>query len=373
MNLKSITLKVEQILLDPNNPRFVKNQQTLVPEKRYHEEEVQSETLRKMSEEGFDINDIKDSMKKNGFLAVDNIFVKKVAKDNLYYCVEGNRRMTAIKQIIIENNKGQVSIDEDKLLTLKKIEVLDVSSLNQNEIDTVLGLRHIGGIKPWEPLPSAFNLYKKYMEYYCEDVGVENTPDNFAYFPKYARNVSEAFSTKMTNVRDNSRAYRTFFQIENECINRGLEFDQRKFSIIVEVAGNPALRNYYELDENSATFSEHGLENFIEHVVGDGPDKEPIILQATAGEENMRDFGYILNHGNESDEIKVTHEEKKPHEIKSDIIARKQQRDLLHSLKEVTEILNKLKLGDIKELSDSEKGYINSCEEVLAKLKRVSN
>ena len=59
--------------------------------------------------------------------------------------------------------------------------------------------------------------------------------------------------------------------------------------------------------------------------------------------------------------------------VKADIIARKQQRDLLDSLKEVAKILQALQLGEIHELSESEKDYVTVCEEVLDKLKRAGD
>ena len=69
-NHTKINLSIDDLILDPNNPRFSKNEQDIIQdEDRYADEEVQQETLRKMtSDNEFDISSLEKSIKKNGFL-----------------------------------------------------------------------------------------------------------------------------------------------------------------------------------------------------------------------------------------------------------------------------------------------------------------
>ena len=85
MALPKITLSIDQLIRDPNNPRFSKNESDIIHDQnRYEDDDIQDETLRKMiSENEFDISGLEKSMKENGFISVvQPILVKKI-KDRL--------------------------------------------------------------------------------------------------------------------------------------------------------------------------------------------------------------------------------------------------------------------------------------------------
>ena len=70
MALPKINLSVDQLILDPNNPRFSKNEQDIIQdENRYEDDDIQQDTLRKMtSDNEFDIASLEKSIKENGFI-----------------------------------------------------------------------------------------------------------------------------------------------------------------------------------------------------------------------------------------------------------------------------------------------------------------
>ena len=77
--LTPIQLDLNQLLLDPNNPRFSELGEELKPilETRFAEEKVQTSTKEKMKSSIFDVSELKDTIKTVGFLPMDRIVVRK--------------------------------------------------------------------------------------------------------------------------------------------------------------------------------------------------------------------------------------------------------------------------------------------------------
>ena len=154
-NHTKINLSIDDLILDPNNPRFSKNEQDIIQdEDRYADEEVQQETLRKMtSDNEFDISSLEKSIKKNGFVSiVQPILVRKI-KDK-YLAIEGNRRTSALKELRRKHEAGKASdqLDDYVLNSLDSIEVVDCTDSSKEDIDMLLGMIHVGGTKDWELL-----------------------------------------------------------------------------------------------------------------------------------------------------------------------------------------------------------------------------
>src|SRR5713226_8220598 len=77
--LKPVQVKLENLLLDPNNPRFAELGQKLdaVPEPRFAEPKVQQQTYERMKTPRFDVSELRDTIKNLGFLPMDRIVVRK--------------------------------------------------------------------------------------------------------------------------------------------------------------------------------------------------------------------------------------------------------------------------------------------------------
>ena len=70
----------------------------------------------------FQVNEIKESIRANGYVPVDYIFVRKhTGKNDRYIVLEGNRRITAILELLREEN-----LDERLRESLKEIEVMEL-------------------------------------------------------------------------------------------------------------------------------------------------------------------------------------------------------------------------------------------------------
>lgn len=371
LNLKRVTVDINDLVLDPNNPRFSKHVNELTPDNRIEDKDVQAETLKKMAE-NFDVDELEKSIRSKGFTPVDNIFVKKL--DGKYLVIEGNRRITAIKMLLLKNAEARRASDAvpaEIITTLNKIDCYDLGDNDDDEIDFILGLRHHGSIKQWSFLPASFNIYKRYMKDLCEEKACDFTEENFEYKVGVAKKIADLYSLKPGDVRDKLRTYRAYLQLI--ALKPTADHDH-KFSIIGDAIKNTTLRKHFEFDEISCTFSEEGAEKFLDLVYGDA-EREPVIIGAAAGEGNLRDLAYVIEHGNLEEDVqhRIYELREDPANVKADIRSKLNERTLLAALKTARAELEKIRLGSIQSLAEAEKDELEELQKILDKLKRLVN
>jgi len=131
--LKKITVKPAQLILDPNNPRFMTHKDDVVDEENLLDPDQSSRTKDKIFPNGvkgkdpYKIQQLVNSIQINGWLPVDYIFVRRYQPNSKYYVVlEGNRRVTAIREIL-DNKEAKPSVKAE-LETIDVMEVLDNGS-----------------------------------------------------------------------------------------------------------------------------------------------------------------------------------------------------------------------------------------------------
>lgn len=122
-------VSLDDLLLDPNNPRFSELGEELnsVAESRFAEPKVQANTFEKMRNERFDVSELRDTIKTLGFLPMDRIVVRpwKGQSDNpKYVVIEGNRRVTALRWLIQLHENGKETFSHDRLKNLQELECL---------------------------------------------------------------------------------------------------------------------------------------------------------------------------------------------------------------------------------------------------------
>ena len=97
--LTPLKVKLDQLLLDPNNPRFAELGEKIdqVPENRFAEDKVQKAAFDKMKTPKFNVTELRDTIKELGFLPMDRIVVRLWRgsdEPKQYVVIEGNRRVT---------------------------------------------------------------------------------------------------------------------------------------------------------------------------------------------------------------------------------------------------------------------------------------
>ncbi len=154
-------IRLDNLLLDKKNPRI---HQTI-------SDDITQLNLAEFIYKNFGINDLKDSILKNGYFPVEPMVVIPTNDGtDKYIVVEGNRRLTTIKILCEEEYRNKaVSLGRrddfkasDELIDkLKKIPC--VIAENRDSVNAYLGVRHLGGVIRWEPLAQSKYVYNQIL------------------------------------------------------------------------------------------------------------------------------------------------------------------------------------------------------------------
>jgi len=191
VRLSRISVALDHLFLDPNNPRFAKSlnlPETVADqdiasvqpklEKLFvneRESDAGSDDDESETEEGaIRIGDLIRSMQEIGFVPIDRIVVRQISQfPGDYVVIEGNRRVRSAKYLATLNI-GQADPEARKrhgevVQTVVKLDVLllDTEGLTarqmHDQIGVILGLRHFGQVLPWGVLAKAVNIYHEYV------------------------------------------------------------------------------------------------------------------------------------------------------------------------------------------------------------------
>lgn len=170
--LQSRVIPVDQILLDPNNPRLLALDPTAqrVPDNRVSEPRVQEYVLAQMMERALAVRPLKRSIRQVGFLKMDKIVVRPLDSGR-YVVVEGNRRVAAIKALLRDHDTGRDTLPDELLEQLHQLEVLVLTTAAEEASKDqwlLQGLRHISGVKAWGPYQRA-----KALETLVQEMGYD--------------------------------------------------------------------------------------------------------------------------------------------------------------------------------------------------------
>ena len=152
---KSMYLRVDQLLLDTENPRFGSKNKV----------QTQEDIALKL-EMGFDIITVAESIARNGFFANEPLIVIGNPESEKYTVIEGNRRFTALLALTNDEIRSHM-FQLDRLNELAansafgKEDLVPVTLVDNRElIAPILGFRHISGIMEWQPLAQAIFIAK---------------------------------------------------------------------------------------------------------------------------------------------------------------------------------------------------------------------
>lgn len=372
--LKEQDIAIDDLLLDPNNPRFSKHVDDITPTDKIADEKVQATAYAQMnhSNNRFEIDELVEAILTDGFIHVDKLFVKKIGSK--YLVIEGNRRITAIKKILAERSEN---LDPDIKAQIIKIPCIVVDGSDpdvDNTIRKILGLRHHGSILPWKPLPAAFNLYQEYMMECCsKNPAKAKDPKNFVYRPEVAKKVAAMFSVKWNDVKKRVKLYRVYLQLVDLVRTDPSVINSDSFSMLEETLDKETLRKFFEYDDKTSTFSEDGVEKILDIYFG-LRGKDPVVTEASAGSSNVRDFSYVVSEGTEEDVRRIVIDREKAGIVRSEVETKRSKRTLQSALELILTELNKINLGEIGDdgFAPNETEFIAQIDKKLNKLKRAA-
>lgn len=274
-------IELDDLMLDPNNPRFVRK---FGSAKHFSDDSIEGcqnnvlrlftrgkgtteleesdneESLTIDSGDFFDIEDLWNSMSNIGFVPIDRIVARRLIDSDKYLVIEGNRRIATVKQLLkkdsTETNPNR-KLNQRVVESLKAIEalILTTEGMSQEEVDhqvaVILGLRHYGSVLEWSPLPKAYNMWREYM-------GLAPIMDDFRFENPRANRVASRLSVKPTDVRKACMTYIVYRQLSDTF--PGVK--PHHYSLIAAAVTRKSLTNsagYFTIDSFSFKMDEPSL------------------------------------------------------------------------------------------------------------------
>jgi AAA15 family ATPase/GTPase len=173
------TISIKNLNLDPNNYRFIdSNNYTPVSEEDLSLPEVQRRTNALiLGKNGENVKDLIDSFKKNGYLPVDQIQVRKLLTGK-YLVVEGNRRVACLN--FLQSKYETVGYDIGKLdpAIFSSLPVVSYQDADEKHHKILMGLKHISGNKKWPTINQAQLIKDLHFQFnmtadeVCQSIGI---------------------------------------------------------------------------------------------------------------------------------------------------------------------------------------------------------
>ena len=287
-DLTSEDVALEQLFLDPNNPRFITMDWDYIQDDYIEDSSIQEEVLRKMVAH-YSVNSLVTNMEINGYLPIDRVIVKAFA-DNKYYVLEGNRRIAAAKILKQKILNGDAGISAEIASSLQQIPVLIYTGDDDEASWIFQGLRHIMGVKDW----SAYNKAKLLVKLMDEE-GLSLTE------------VGKKFGLSSFGAGQWARGYYALMQAKEDSDYTG-EIDERVFPFFQELfnRSNASLREWMNWDDRGKKFSDElKFNEFLSWLypkdVEDFSEEESIIdIKGEWSErkirtaQNLRNLSYII-------------------------------------------------------------------------------
>ena len=228
----------DQILIDPNNPRYFDlRDHERIPCDRYDELQIQVDATTKLFEVE-DTRSVRQSILTNGFMNFEYIVVKPYRETDKYVAIEGNRRLAAINRIREDYAHGRLATGrgyEDVAKSLGEIDVL-VFSGTETEEKIIQGIRHVAGPKEWRPYQQAL-LIQDLRE--TQGLSFDN--------------IREALGLGPTIVRRLYNTLKAFEQMRADEEYLDLA-DRELFSLFHEILGRPSLREWLDWSDDEYQF-----------------------------------------------------------------------------------------------------------------------
>jgi hypothetical protein len=284
--LGSIQLNLDQIMLDPNNPRFAdfENGENPVPESRITEDRVQRDAFERMKLKRFDVAELRDTIKSVGYLPMDRIVVREWSENKKndkkrYVVVEGNRRIAALKWLIELHDTGRETLASEQINNFTNIPALLLDEKNSpDQIRYILpGLRHVSGVKEWGAYQRAKAVHL------LREAG--ETPKDVAQ--------SLGLSTQAANL-----LWRSYLSLEQmrEDDEFGEFADPRMYSYFEEIHKRPNVRIWLNWDDDKGKFTnEDRVKELYGWIVGELSDGEERSDPKLPEAKSVRDLGRVID------------------------------------------------------------------------------
>jgi len=263
--MRRITVSPNKLILDPNNPRLISRSDDRVKDEDVGDAGIIQRTAEKMKggvKDAFRIKDLERSIERNGWQPVDSIFVRKHGETDQFIVLEGNRRVTAISNLL---NKDELDPRiRSEIADIEVMEILD-TGLGREELEEkisyLLGVRHHGSLKSWSPFAQAHNIYLQYK------ASSGQTDDSFNWSATHGDRIAGTLGVKPEIVKERLKVYRSMLQIGNTSVVKESEgsgggMKDRYYSVCQEVlvGRSKKLGEYIRQDPDTFTLDDEAVQ-----------------------------------------------------------------------------------------------------------------
>ncbi|ALG61804.1 MULTISPECIES: hypothetical protein [Citromicrobium] len=234
----------EQLLLDPNNYRFldIPGYRKVAKRERYGEDGVQAKALDLLtSHQGFDLESLRDSIASNGFVPLDQLVVEEFDEQDdrkRYLVIEGNRRAAAVKTLLRDQEDGSVDLSDEVKSSLGALPVIIVSGEKKEKDNfhkTLMAIRHVSGIREW----GAYQQAKLVVEMYEDEA-------------ESLSQVAKQIGISPQEVGRRYRASKALNQMESDD-EFGVHASPKLYSFFHETVSSPQLREWLDFSNDTYT------------------------------------------------------------------------------------------------------------------------
>jgi hypothetical protein len=266
MNLKAVSVRPEQLLLDPNNYRFhdLDGYRPVINRRRYADAQVQARALGLLqSTPEFGLQALKDSILTNGFVPLEQVVVEEYDTSNgkrRYLVVEGNRRIAAIRSLLNEIQSSSITVPADIVDTFRKFRAFELQGTEDERTafkQVLMAIRHVAGIREWGPYQQAKLVAEMY----------EKGQHQFS-------TVAQAIGMRANEVARRYRAIKALGQMENDD-EFGEYASPKLYAAFQEAISSPLVRDWLGWsDETYRAESAENRRNFYELLIPQTVDGE---------------------------------------------------------------------------------------------------
>jgi hypothetical protein len=355
--LKEILVDPSDLLLDPNNPRLRKDAGLAhtYSDQEIADSDLQRRLLRAMQEKEHEVAELSESIRHHGYLNIDSIFVHRLPNVGKFLVIEGNRRTTAIKLLLQDLSV----LSDHTRSSLEKIPVKELITPDGRpsaEItELIMAIRHIYGVKEWQPMQRAHTIYRAYMRILAED----SYRRTFQYESNWAAQVGQVMNLSTKSVRKALMIYRVFHQLQDN----GYPVRSDHFSLIDMAVSNRTLSTeFFHLDKTTFELSAEGAERFFKLCIEEkAPVQNPVLF---------RTFAQIAREGTMRDVEQVVENEAPIDAVFERILRRQERKTAAVQLEQARELLQGIEVSDIRGTT-AELREADRIEKLISRLRRA--
>ena len=352
------TLSLKNLFLDPNNYRFIDSDVYVnVDESDVLMREVQRRTTSLILGKNAEyVRDLVDSFKKNGFLPVDQIQVRRVENTRKFIVVEGNRRIACLKYLQSRFEAEGLHLGKLDPEIFPKVPVVYYDSANDAHYLILMGLKHISGNKKWPAINQA-----KLIRTLCEEQKM--APE-------------EIHQSLGVSKQEINATLKTLALIDTYLeSDYGDQFESDKYSIFREIIRNRKIRSWLHwndsLKEAKSTENLDRLFSWIseEEELGDDETTDDLVTNGQKLEavietsKQIRELANIIDDDKALDNLDTTRNLTEA-TLASEVLGKNQVKNALSIIgQEISTVFNMSKL-----ISDSDRTDIHEYSDKLKSL-----